>query len=266
VTSPADPKPKQGDAAGQADVKGFGEGRPLEGPPPPSRRQMMVIFVYLVTLIGIGLLTSAFFINVIVVDSPTKPALLLPLLMTIGVILLIATLGAYAVVLAWLGLSPKEPRETQALGLPEGSIRAVLALSLVLVFAILSVFLFNQLQSPPQLVSQGLTAEQVALLPPGQVLRISPDPSSSPQTFTVDVTPSSTAANQVAQQLVTVLATLVTAVAAFYFGASTVKEAHAAAAQAGGTGANTRKQDGTNPNPAGPAPADEGRAASTKPS
>lgn len=114
-----------------------------------------------------------------------------------------------------------------ALGLPEGSVRAVLALALVLVFAIMSVFLFDQLERPSGRLSTGLTAEQVGLLAPGRVLSLEPEPSTDPQTFSVTLSSADPGASQLAQQLVTVLATLVTAVAAFYFGASSVKEAGA---------------------------------------
>jgi hypothetical protein len=188
-------------------------------------RGEMVFVLFIAVFIAIGLLSAAFFVNVN--PEAWKPALLLTLLLTLSVILLIATLGAYAIVLHGVGLSPEAP-DSQALGLPEGSVRAVLALALVLVFAILAVFLFYQLQNPPTTVSSGLTAEQVNLFGAGQVVEIKPEPSSSPQTFTVAVAPGGEASTQVAQQLITVLATLVTAVAAFYFGASTVKEAHQA--------------------------------------
>ena len=68
------------------------------------------------------------------------------------------------------------------------------------------------------------------MLPPDRVVRIDPVPSSSPATFdVVSRLPENQPATQLAQQIVTVLATLVTAVAAFYFGATTVKDANAAA-------------------------------------
>jgi hypothetical protein len=185
----------------------------------------------LVGLLGVFgaalLLGTAFFLkDVDWIKYSTSPSLLLPLLLIIGVMLLITSLAAYAIVLHGLQLSGAG---VHALGLPEGSVRAVLALALLLVFAIMSVFLFIQLQHPSGRVSTGLTAEQVGLFAPGQVLSIDPEASTSPQTFTVSVATADPAASQVAQQLVTVLATLVTAVAAFYFGASSVKEAGATA-------------------------------------
>jgi hypothetical protein len=63
----------------------------------------------------------------------------LPLLAIGGVIVLILMLTVVAMVFSVLGLTNK----AQAMGLPEGSIRAVIALSLIVLFAILSVFLYR---------------------------------------------------------------------------------------------------------------------------
>ena len=52
-----------------------------------------------------------------------------------------------SVAVGHFGLSDK----SQALALPEGSIRAVIALSLVIIFAILTVFLYGTLASGTQL-------------------------------------------------------------------------------------------------------------------
>jgi len=209
--------------------------------------------------IAVGLIAAALFVQWNVNAETEKPALLLPLLLTLGVILLIATLAAYAIVLHGIGLSPEAP-DSQALGLPEGSVRAVLALALVLVFAILSVFLFIQLQNPPQLESRGVTAEQLPLFGQGQVLQIKPEASSSPTTYTVVVAPGTPGSTQVAQQLLTVLATLVTAVAAFYFGASVVKEAHAAATKDSAGGPKTTNGGAKSAGTGGAAAADTGDA------
>lgn len=189
-----------------------------------TRREIGIV-VLLVSLVVVGLVGAAGFL--VYANLEHSHELVMPLLLTVGVVLMLAALAAYAVVLHGAGLSGDS--QGRALGLPEGSVRAVLALALVLVFAILSVFLFWQLQMPPGTVSPGLTAEQIALLPAGTIRQITPVASSSPQVFDVVIQqPTAESATQVAQQLVTVLATLVTAVAAFYFGASTVKDAKTA--------------------------------------
>src|SRR5580704_9374323 len=69
----------------------------------------------------------------------TQSEIQLPLLAIGGVVALLASLTLVAIGLSALGLSDK----TQALGLPEGSIRAVIALSLTILFGIITIFLFT---------------------------------------------------------------------------------------------------------------------------
>src|SRR4051794_14091290 len=69
----------------------------------------------------------------------------LPMLSIAGIVLLLICLAGIAYVFARAGLQDK----SQALGLPSGSIQAVIALSLIVLFAILSIFLFTSLGSPP---------------------------------------------------------------------------------------------------------------------
>src|SRR5712692_6279451 len=70
----------------------------------------------------------------------------LPIIAIAGVLLLLGALAVVSVAFSLFELSDK----TQALGLPEGSIRAVIALSLIVLFAIFSVYLYSSLigQSP----------------------------------------------------------------------------------------------------------------------
>ena len=67
----------------------------------------------------------------------------LPLVAIGGVIVLVLLLTAVATMFSILNLT----NSTQALGLPEGSIRAVIALSLIVLFAILSVFLYQNIST-----------------------------------------------------------------------------------------------------------------------
>lgn len=107
--------------------------------------------------------------------------ILLPLIAISGVALLLIALALVAVVFNALGLDDQK----QALGLPEGSIRAVIALALVVLFAILSVYLFEQVNA-----RQGDAVNQDG--------------------------------KDIAKQLITIIGTLMTAVAGFYFGAQSV--------------------------------------------
>lgn len=70
----------------------------------------------------------------------------LPILVITGVMALFATLALVAVAFSVAGLSD----ETQALGLPEGSVRAAIALSLIVIFAITSIYLYGALDKAPK--------------------------------------------------------------------------------------------------------------------
>jgi hypothetical protein len=65
----------------------------------------------------------------------------LPVLVITGVMALFATLALVAVTFSVAGLTDR----TQALGLPEGSVRAAIALSLIVIFAITSIYLYSSL-------------------------------------------------------------------------------------------------------------------------
>ena len=110
-------------------------------------------------------------------------AVILTLIVIAGVAGLIASLSILTVVINALDLSnPKE-----ALGLPKGSVRAIIALSLIVIFTITSLHYYGQLGGTP-------SDEQTAF----------------------------------AQQLLTTLSTLVTAIAAFYFGQKSLEAAREA--------------------------------------
>lgn len=90
----------------------------------------LAAFILLFVMLGYGLLKS---------DVTIK----LPLLVIIGVMALFATLALVAMAFSVAGLSDA----TQALGLPEGSVRAAIALSLIVIFSITAIFFYNSLAS-----------------------------------------------------------------------------------------------------------------------
>jgi hypothetical protein len=146
----------------------------------------------------------------------------LPVLAILGMLLLLTTLAAVSVAFGHFGLSDK----SQALALPEGSIRAVIALSLVIIFAILTVFLYGTLASGTRLSGgveiPGDTFDRSAFLlsHPNikDVVVISKGKTSTTVALVVAVDP---AGVDFAKQLLTLVGTLMTAVTAFYFGAKT---------------------------------------------
>jgi hypothetical protein len=166
-----------------------------------------------------ALLVEAYILSCTNVDASVG----LPVLAVSGVILLLGALSLVSIAFAVFGLNDK----TQALGLPDGSIRAVIALSLVLLFGILAFFLYqNTASGHVGTVYEDIpTAQAQTLLlnaPPGTATDV---PGSKSGTRTLYIHTTDTAANDLAKQILTVLGTLVTAIASFYFGASAVASA-----------------------------------------
>jgi hypothetical protein len=148
-----------------------------------------------------------------------------------GVLALIAILALVAATFSALNLSDR----TQALGLPEGTIRAVIALSLILIFVISALFLFGKLSTPASATLKGVTASQLALMPQGDIISQIPDvPPASPPTYTVvrQITLNKPA-EDFAHEILTTVGTLVVSIASFYFGAKSVQTAVSAMRNAG---------------------------------
>ena len=117
-------------------------------------------------------------------DILATPQVELPIVLIAAVLTLIGGLTFMVIVLHYLRLTTKGA----ALGMPDGSIRAVIAISLLFLFMILSVFLYANMAGSK------------------------------------DSTISSASAD-VAKQLITTVATLAVSVAGFYFGTSSVTAA-----------------------------------------
>jgi hypothetical protein len=172
----------------------------------------------------------------------------LPILAISGVI---ALLGALAVVSFGFALMNMQDK-TQALGLPAGSVRAVIALCLIVLFAILSFYLFSNLQTVARLEEHRCLTRQdyertVENAPPGLIhlaLQLSADQSAKcPSLISNETAEQRTARlaepryliklrmerNQAgedfAKQLLVLIGTLVTSVSSFYFGSQAVSQA-----------------------------------------
>jgi membrane protein YdbS with pleckstrin-like domain len=151
----------------------------------------------------------------------------LSLVFVAAAVVLILVVCTLTIVLKRLRLT----NDGEAMGLPRGSIRAVIALMLILLFFIAAIFLFNSTHRVPPTADelrtlQGVDAARLATIPTDQIQKQVPSTSSKGvTTYTVTLLPSAVenqTSDDLAKQLITVLGTLVTAVAAFYFGANTV--------------------------------------------
>lgn len=120
---------------------------------------------------------------------------------------------------------------TQAMGMPEGTIRALIAIFLIVVFVGIGIFIFRIIAIPPDTVTlPGLTKEQIAELARDNIIAEIQQNTQDPATYDVVIRSSiSQEGLQLAQQLVSILGTLVVAVAGFYFGARAVAAARGVA-------------------------------------
>ena len=125
----------------------------------------------------------------------------LPLIVIFGVIDLVAFLTVCSIAFHHIGLSCKGA----ALGLPRGSIRALIALSLIVIFAIMAIYMARNLETYPLTDINGTIINHVngtaIIMGPSEVL----------QDFSM--------------QTLTTVSTLVVAVAGFYFGTRSVEVA-----------------------------------------
>ena len=163
-----------------------------------------------------------------------SPVVGLPILAIFGIMILFGALALIATLFARLGLSDR----TQPLGLPTGSIRAAIALSLIVLFATVSIMLYETIVSPTPI--PGLLEEDKNLYVKDhvdQVIAVVPECKSkldsgkigdcpaSDRVFTIYIrNPQSQQSADLAKQLLILIGTLMTSVTSFYF-ASRANEA-----------------------------------------
>ncbi|TAW03849.1 hypothetical protein ELI20_37220 [Rhizobium ruizarguesonis] len=154
----------------------------------------------------------------------------LPMLSIGAVIVLMILLCLMAVIFSTFGLQDK----TQALALPEGSIRAVIALMLIVLFAILSIYLYGSLASR-QLSYMGAlesnTRDNLVKLYGGENIISAPNADGKNVDVWLQQT-SSPAGVDFAKQLLVLVGTLVTSICSFYFGSKTATQSYERAANA----------------------------------
>jgi hypothetical protein len=156
-------------------------------------------------------------------DGTTGPApeVALTLWLVIGSAVLLLMIMAVALLSNYVIKNRAIPT---ALGLPEGSVSAIIALMLLLIFAISSVFLFNQIRAGEGdgFISSGLTIEGLRSLPQERILEASVENPSETnaalRTYRVRLAAAHTDSIEFAKASALTIGTLLTAVAGFYFG------------------------------------------------
>jgi hypothetical protein len=142
-----------------------------------------------------------------------RPEIALPVLIVVAVLGLLIALAVVSAILTALGSADR----TQALGMPEGSVRAVIAVGLLLIFVTTSMYLFNALEFTSDL-STGLTATEFETLMaehPERVAFFEKKGESYDVKLRTEVGERS---SHFAVELLSILGTLVGTVSGFYFG------------------------------------------------
>ncbi len=161
----------------------------------------------------------------------TAEALTMSAVVLVGLVLIVLLMALLVIVYWFLGLA----NPTQALALPEGSIRALIAFSLVLVFVCMASFLYNSVNtvelSPGVRPLTKITEVQLTELKTQFVVAYEParKADGSLETDADGKTPlynatyfskRSSEADDFAKQIFTTLATIFVSVISFYFGSS----------------------------------------------
>jgi hypothetical protein len=158
----------------------------------------------------------------------------LPILAIFGIMMLFGALALVASLFAGMGLS--DP--AQALGLPDGSIRAAIALSLIVLFAIISIMLYQSIAKPYvitgvskaalDLMVKDDTNHVVAILPECDAKAKDCTACTAPLDacptllYSVHVLqPQGRESTDLAKQLLILIGTLMTSVTSFYFASRT---------------------------------------------
>jgi hypothetical protein len=177
---------------------------------------------WLLPLIILGFLFGILILYVFYTITVTNTTNVLPLFLVIGTILLIITL-TFA---AWVFKSLNIADPCHALALPEGSMQAVIALSLILIFMMLSIYLYQDVsyKETLQVVNlNGISKQQLDQIPANDLHSVTSFITNNETRYNVSrLSPTSATADDIAKQVITTVSTLVVAVAGFYFGSKAV--------------------------------------------
>ncbi len=222
---------------------------------PDSRKnRFLIIFAVLLLVL---ILTGGFFIFRAFNNDTNQAELVMGIVVVTAIVALMTLLYIFAVGFNSMGLTDKR----QALGLPDGSIRAMIALILIMVFIIFGIYLFRN-------VAYGFNTTTESSISYDSLKRINLEKYKDltifvdstkfdSAGFTLEkysvhaVSKTSDDGNKLAQQLLTTVGTLVVAISSFYFGSSSVNSAIASA-----KGDRSRQEEDPKDKPVAPGAAD----------
>jgi amino acid transporter len=195
----------------------------FEGPKWSAVQALIVSAVVSVTVLAASVLLLIF----LALQTPDSPEAALSLVFVAATVVLVLVISAMAIVLRRLELTDKR----QAMGLPPGSIRAVIALLLITLFFIAAIFLFNRSQNTIDATQirtlTGISTDRFNGIATADIKSATPRSAGDETVYDVELYPASSntaTSDDLAKQLVTTVGTLVTAVAAFYFGTAASPE------------------------------------------
>jgi hypothetical protein len=163
--------------------------------------------------IGLGLLAGAGWVTLRVIAkfdaskinlSPTVQQALWLTVTALGVLIVLLII---AVVLKWTKV---DDSQRGALGLPEGSISAVIALLLLFLFSLLSVFVYTQTQESENF---GITR-----LPEGRIIKIERVGAGPTATYNATLSRENSTSTEIGRTTLATVSTLLVAIVGFYFG------------------------------------------------
>ena len=152
------------------------------------------------------------------VGVPAEIALTVWILLGLSALLVLLTL------VAWISRVMDGTANRGALNLPNGSISAVIALLLLLLFAFSSIYLFSQLSSRESrgAESTGVSESTLAGFPSERVISVNVAEAGAAdgtgRTYDVVLAPASGASTDFAETIFATLSTVVIAIVGFYFG------------------------------------------------
>src|SRR6478752_1976430 len=192
---------------------------------PPWLRRRYLGLILLVLLLAVLLMLASAVAGKVDFKSAT-PEILLPLFVIVGLTVLMVVLMVVALTTNFI--AGRKNGGPEALGMPAGSVSAVIALMLLLVFASFTVFFFSQIRfgEGDGYVSSGVTAQALQQLPQNRILQLNvQNPEADPAARTYDVRLAAEHPNSVefAQNAATLVGTLLSAIAGFYFGGKATK-------------------------------------------
>ncbi|TGD94892.1 hypothetical protein [Methylobacterium nonmethylotrophicum] len=186
-----------------------------ESVPDPRSKGILIEHKDIIILICGVMIVTVIFGGLILALKDAPHSVLLPMISILGIVSLLLCLSGISYVFVKVKLDNKD----QALGLPPGSIQSVIALSLVVLFAILSVFVLTAMGETKTRSLSGLSVPDRD----SQIARLGANfagwQADANGTYTIFVQdPASAGRDDVGKQLIVLIGTLMTSAVSFYFG------------------------------------------------